>query len=277
MKVYIMADLEGATAVTGGWDETNPGRREFEHARKMVTGDINACAKGAFEAGASDIVAFDGHGMAMSVDTLGIDPNVRLIRGRAIFSAGLIPGLDSTFDAMIILGMHAMEGTRDGVMNSTFVGNMRTWINGKEVGETGLFSAIAAEMGVPTILVTGDEAVAREAKDLIPDIYTVAVKKGLSRYSAEIIQPAKAWAMIRQTTREAVENYKKVSLYKPAPPVELRVEYAGNTQLVDCVAQVPGVVRVNGSTISYTSATVSEGLRAVTHLASWMLGDHPIL
>jgi D-amino peptidase len=213
----------------------------------------------------------------MTVDTLGIDPNVRLIRGRAIFSAGLIPGLDETFDAMIILGMHAMEGTRDGVMNSTFVGNMRAWINGKEVGETGLFSAVAAQMGIPTILVSGDEAVARESRDLIPDIYTVAVKKGLSRYSAEIVQPEKAWAMITETTRESIKNYKKVSLFNPTPPVELRVEYSGNTQLVDCVAQVPGVVRINGTTLSYSSATVSEGLRAMTHLASWMLGDHPII
>jgi len=277
MKLYIMADLEGATAVTGGWDETNPGRREFEHARKMITGDINACAKGAFEAGATDIVVFDGHGMAMSVDPLGIDPNVRLIRGRAIFSAGLIPGLDKTFDAMIILGMHAMEGTRDGVMNSTFVGNMKAWINGTEVGETGLFSAIAAQMGIPTILVAGDEAVSREAKAIIPGIYTVAVKKGLSRYSAETIPTVKSWAMITDTTREAVKNYKKVSLFNPTKPVELRIEYFGNTQLVDCIGQVPGVKRINGTTLSYTSETVDEGLRAMIHLASWMLGDHPML
>lgn len=277
MKIYIMADLEGATAVTGGWDETNPGKREFEHARKMITGDINACAKGAFEAGVSEVVVFDAHGMAMSVDPLEVDSRVRLIRGRAIFSAGLIPGLDESFDAMIILGMHAMEGTRDGVMNSTFVGNMRAWINGTEVGETGLFSSIAAQMGIPTILVVGDEAVSREARSIIPNVYTVAVKKGLSRYSAEIIPPARAWKMITETTREAVKNYKKVDLYNPSKPVELQVEYSGNTQLVDCVAQVPGVKRINGSTISYTSDTVSEGLRAMTHLATWMLGEHPMI
>ena len=277
MKLYIMADLEGATAVTGGWDETNPGRREFEHARKMITGDINACAQGACEAGVNDIVVFDAHGMAMSVDPLGIDPRVRLIRGRAIFSAGLIPGFDETFDAMIILGMHAMEGTADGVMNSTLVGNMRSWINGREVGETGLFAAMAAQIGIPTILVVGDEAVAREAKELIPDVYTVAVKKGLTRYSAEIIPPEKSWAMITAATKEAVKNYTKVGMFNPGRPVEVRIEYMGNTQLVDCVAQVPGVKRVNGSTVSYIGDTVKEGLGALIHLAFWMLGDHPTI
>jgi D-amino peptidase len=276
MKLYIMADLEGATAVTGGWSETNPGAREFEHARKMITGDINACAKGAFEAGATDIVVFDGHGMAISVLPLEVDPRVRLIQGRAIFSAGPTPGLDESFDAMIILGMHAMEGTADGVMNST-VTSMHLWINGREVGETGLFAALAAEMGVPTIMVAGDEAVAREARALIPDIYTVAVKKGLTRYSAEIIPPAKSWAMITETTREAVKNYKKVSVFNPAKPVEVRIEYFGNTQLVDCVAQVPGVKRINGCTVSYTGDTVKDGMGALLYIAFWMLGDQPSL
>lgn len=277
MKLYLTVDMEGATAVVGGWDETSPGGREFEHARKMMTGDINACAKGAFEAGATDIVAIDFHGMSMTVDPVGVDPNVRLIRGRANHVAGNLPGLDETFDAMIILCMHAMEGTRDGVMNSTCVGTMRVRINGTEVGETGVYSAIAAERGVPTIMVTGDEAVAREAKAIIPGVYTVAVKKGVSRYSAEVIPPERAWAMITETTKEAVKNYKKVSLYLPTPPVEVRVEYPGNTQLVDLIAQIPHVQRVDGNTLSYTSDTVDEGMRALTHITSWMLGDHLML
>jgi D-amino peptidase len=154
------------------------------------------------------------------------------------------------------------------------IGNMRVWINGIEVGETGIYAAIAAQMGIPTILVAGDEAVAREAKALIPDIYTVAVKKGLTRYSAIVIPPERAWAMITETTKEAVKNYKKVSLFLPTTPVEVKVEYFGNTQLVDCVAQIPGVKRINGITVSYTSGTVDEGMRALTHLTSSMFGDH---
>ncbi len=83
--------------------------------------------------------------------------------------------------------------------------------------------------------------------------------------------------MITNTTREAVKHYKKVSLFNPAKPVELRIEYFGNTQLVDCIGQVPGVKRINGTTLSYTSETVDEGLRAMIYIASWMLGDHPML
>jgi len=92
MKLYILADLEGATAVTGGWDETNPGRRLFAHAQKMLEGDINACARAAFSAGATDVVVIDGHGMAFSVDPANIDPRCRLIQGRMFFALDGIPG-----------------------------------------------------------------------------------------------------------------------------------------------------------------------------------------
>ena len=51
-------------------------------------------------------------------------------------------------------------------------------------GETAIFAAIAAQVGVPTILITGDEAVAREARAAIPGVHTVAVKKGLNRYAS---------------------------------------------------------------------------------------------
>lgn len=272
MKLYIMADLEGATAVTGGWAETNPGEREFAHARKMVTEDINACARGAFAAGVSDILAFDGHGMALTVIPTELDQRVRLIQGRAFFSAGLLPGLDASFDVMIILGMHAKEGTPDGVMNSTVCGPARWYLNGLEIGETGLFAALAAEMGVPTIMVSGDEAVAREARGIIPGVYTAAVKKGITRFSAEILHPAKAWELIADKTAEAIKNYRQVGIFKPSRPMELKIDYAGNTQLADIVAQTPGVKRLNGTTVGYTADTLKDCVGALLYISPWMLG-----
>ena len=260
MKIYIFADLEGATAVTGGWGEICPSGREFVHAKKMLTRDVNACAKGAYEAGADDIVVFDWHGMMFSIDPVELDPRLRLIQGRAFDATGLFSGLDSSFDAVMIIGIHAMEGTSDGVMNSTVSSPARFWINGKEVGETGIIAVKAGQLGIPVILVTGDEAVKREAMDIIPGVYTVAVKKGLSRYSAEIINPEKSWEMITETTREAVKNYKKVGLYDTGKPLEVRMEYCGDTQLVDGIARLPGVKRINGYTVSYTCDLIDDAI-----------------
>jgi D-amino peptidase len=120
--------------------------------------------------------------------------------------------------------------------------------------------------------VSGDEAVAREAREIIPNVYTAAVKKGLTRFSAEIMHPVKAWDLIAKQTAEAVKNYRQVGRFNPAKPVELKIDYAGNTQLVDCVAQTPGVKRINGATVSYTADTLKECVAALLYINSWMLG-----
>ena len=272
MKLYVATDLEGVTGVTGGWTEISPGCREHEHAKKMLTGDINAVAKGAFEGGATEIVVWDGHGASLSANVEDINPDIRLIKGRAI---GHLPLLDESFDAMMIVGMHAKEGENRGVMNGTWAGGQKLWLNGKEIGELGLWMALAAELGVPTIMVTGDTAVAEEAKDLVPDIYTTAVKIGLNRYCCEIIHPKKAWKMLEDNAREAVKNHRKVGMYNPPKPVELQCEYLGNTQLTDWVGVRPNVKRVNGSTLSYSGNSLRDAVGALFYITWWNLGDRP--
>ena len=84
MKIFIMTDLEGATGVAGRWSDFDPGRREHESARRLLTGDVNAAIEGAFEAGANEIVVLDGHGAAFSIILEDLDPRAQLIRGRRL-------------------------------------------------------------------------------------------------------------------------------------------------------------------------------------------------
>src|SRR2546427_3830337 len=49
-------------------------------------------------------------------------------------------------------------------------------VNGTEVGETGINAYFAGHHGVPVVLVTGDRAVTVEAKAVLPNVHTVAVK-----------------------------------------------------------------------------------------------------
>jgi D-amino peptidase len=264
VRVYVLADLEGATAVTGGWAETSPNGREFAHAKAMLTADVNACARGAFDGGATDVYVFDGHGMTLSIDPIGVDPRIRLLQGRAYGAAGFMPGFDRGFDAMVIVGMHAMEGTSDGIMNSSFWSPARFWINDIEVGETGMFAAIAGQAGVPVVLVTGDEAVSREARALIPGVHTVAVKKGLTRYSGEILPPQKAWDLIEAGARAAVGDVATIRPFDPGKAPEVRMRMDGNTQLIDALARLPGIERIDGLTIRSCLESIEDSLNLLT-------------
>jgi len=272
VKVYVATDLEGATGVTGGWSEISPGCREHEFAKRMLTADINACAEGAFDGGADEVVVWDGHGASLSVNVLDIDPRVRLIKGRAPTH---LPLLDSSFDAMILLGLHAMDGAADGLMNGTWAGQ-RVWLNGTKIGEIGLWMAMAAQLGVPTVMCMGDEAAAKEAAALVPEVEQVASKKGISRFCCEVYPPSRVWPAIREATARSLGRVKGMPVYLPSLPVEMRVEY-GNTQLVDWVGNRPGVERVDGYTLSYTSDSLLDAVGALFYIAWWNLGDKPAL
>jgi D-amino peptidase len=71
----------------------------------------------------------------------------------------VLPGLDSSFAGMGMLGFHAMKGTPDGVLNHTQSSQSenRYWYNGVESGELVQSAAIAGYFGVPVIMVTGDD------------------------------------------------------------------------------------------------------------------------
>ena len=93
-------------------------------------------------------------------------------------------------DACLLIGMHARNGVPDGVLSHTIssVRYRNLWFNGDLVGEVGVNAALNGHYGVPIALVTGDAATCREAKELLgKELPTVAVKTGLTRYSARQI------------------------------------------------------------------------------------------
>jgi D-amino peptidase len=256
MKIFIMTDLEGATGVAGRWPDFNPGGREHQSARRLLTGDVNAAIQGAFEAGADEAVVLDGHGAAFSIILGDLDPRAQLIRGRRLSE---LEGLDETFDLMFAIGAHAMAGTPDGLLTHTLSseGIENIWLNNKPVGEIGLWAALAGHYGVPLGLVTGDSAAVREAKALLGGIFTVAVKEATSRFAARCLHPQVSCRLILDAARKTVQNADRFAPYKPEMPIELRVEYH-NSERADRVSRRKNVERVDGRTVQARGDNIIE-------------------
>jgi D-amino peptidase len=129
--------------------------------------------------------------------------------------------------------------------------------NGVYVGEVGLNAALCGHYGVPCILVTGDEATCRESRGLLGDgLTTVAVKKGLTRYSARQIPPVRAREMIEAGAFEALQNLNRVKPYEPGKPCEITIEIG----TVDHAQQFMGKAGVE----------IVEPLTVVSRGADWM-------
>ena len=121
--------------------------------------------------------------------------------------------------------MHAMAGSADGVLSHTVSG--QAWqslsFNGTLVGETGINAALCGTLGLPVVLVTGDRAMCREARELLGDgLTTVEVKEGLGRFSARMKTPREARELIEAGAKQALSDLTAVAAVRPRQAVRDR-------------------------------------------------------
>lgn len=231
MRVLIMSDMEGVSGIVV-WDQVTGGSPMYEEGRRLYTEEINAAVRGAKAAGATEIVAVDCHGAGGGwtfnsfIPEL-LDPDCEWVAHHAWSRYTEI--LEQGCDAAVFVGMHARAGTPDGVLCHTISSTSwrNLWFNDDLVGETGINAALCGHYGVPVGLVTGDTATCREAVELMGDgLTTVAVKRGLSRFSARQIPPVRARQMIEDGVKKALATLKAVKPYVPARPTTIRFELA---------------------------------------------------
>jgi|SRR5436190_10226963 len=238
MRVLVISDMEGVSGIVK-WQQTKGGDPMYEEGRRLYTEEINAAIRGARAGGATEIVVMDCHGAGggWSFNSLIpelIDPACEFVVQEhwTEYTDFLISGCE----AALFVGMHAKAGTPDGVLSHTVSGE--AWhdlrFNGVSVGETGINAALCGTWDCPVLLVTGDHAVCREARELLgAGLKTVAVKRGLGRYSARQLPPLRARALIEQGARRALGDVTAVKPYDPGRPCEIEVDFVAPDRVVE--------------------------------------------
>jgi D-amino peptidase len=240
MKVFIVSDMEGVAGIVK-WQQTDGAKGDvaYHEGRKLYTEEINTAVRGAKAAGATEIVVMDCHGAGehWSFNSLipeDLDPDCEFVVQEEWTE--YTEFLEQGCDAALFIGMHAKAGTPDGVLSHTVSG--QAWrelqFNGTSVGETGINAALCGTWGCPVVLVTGDEAVCREGRALLGDaLTTVSVKKGLGRFSARSLTPARARELIEDGAKRALADLGAVAVYEPGKPCEIRIEFTTPDRLVE--------------------------------------------
>lgn len=225
LKIYINTDLEGASGIYKFAQTREPDGPLYPKACEYLMDDIRAVVRGLRDAGVAEIVVLDGHGSQAFVPHL-MEPGAKYITGKP--RPGVLDGLDKTCSGMIMLGFHAMMGTPDGVLNHTQSSKTenRYWYNGVESGELAQNAAIAGYFGVPTIMVTGDEACCREAQKFFGEpCVTVAVKKGLSREAAVLTPFEETHKALYEGAKRAVAVLPQCKPYTLKLPIQAKKQY----------------------------------------------------
>ena len=190
---------------------------------------VNAAIECTIEAGATEFLVVDGHGLGAICQEL-LHPEARLLIGRPR-SYPNPTGIEN-FSCAMIVGQHAKAGTPGGHLSHTqslIVSNLA--LNGVSLGELGWDMLLASYFNVPTVLVTGDEAACLEAKELVPQIQVAAVKKGISWGAAVHLHPEKARVLIREQAKEAVRRQREIPCFNLAPPYSRQVDYYGTADV----------------------------------------------
>jgi D-amino peptidase len=233
MRVHVISDIEGVSGVVKS-QQGDGGESLFEEARRLYTEEINAAIRGAFAARATEVVVMDCHGAGKGWDfnsllPEALDPRCEwVVQNEWTEYTGF---LEEGCDAALFVGMHARAGVADGVLNHTISGSdiYELRFNGTPVGETGVNAALCGTFGCPVLLVTGDDAVCRESRELLGEgLTTVAVKQGLGRSSARNIAPPRAREMIEEGAKQALADLSAVAPYDPGHPCEIEVDLMGS-------------------------------------------------
>ncbi|MFF5980734.1 M55 family metallopeptidase [Streptomyces olindensis] len=260
MRILISADMEGATGVT--WpDDVMPGASQWERCRALFTSDVNAAVLGFHDGGADEVLINEAHATMRNLLLEQLDERARLLTGRHK-ALSMVEGVQyGDVDGVAFVGYHAGAGM-EGVLAHTYLANSITgvWLNDVRASEGLLNAHVAAEFGVPVVLVTGDDVACEDALGYAPGALKVAVKDHVSRYAAVCRTPARTAADIRAAAKEAAALAVRHEPVRGGP-FTVAVEFDAE-HLAMAATLVPGVDRIAERKVACTSETMYEGIRA---------------
>ena len=259
MKVYISADMEGITGVASA-DQLGPASFEYQRAREWMTGEVLAAIQGARAAGATEFVISDSHGNGESllIDKFPTDVPITIVRSfpRPL---GMMEGIDSSFAAVMFVGYHSSTSSVTGVRAHTISSALLTRIALNDVpqSEAGINAAVAAQYGVPVVMITGDDQIVAESKQRFGNLEGVIVKRAVGFHSAATLTPEMGQRLIREHAQIAVQRRREMRPYTVKTPVNVDVSMK-NYRPVELLTYLPNVQRIDSHTVRFVGKDMIE-------------------
>jgi len=174
-KALILADIEGIIGVHDK-AQCTPGKKEWKEARRLITEDVNAAAKGLLAAGFHTITVCDMHGTGFNLLPEALIPEARCDQGHRWHPVPLM-GTIPKADCAVMVGWHAAPD-QTGFSPHIFHKSLRKLcINGAPITEVELFAAVLGEHGVPVPFVSAEAVACDRIEGHMPWIHRLDVPK----------------------------------------------------------------------------------------------------
>jgi len=284
MKLYIVADMEGATGITHGDQLMETGGVRYQSGCRLLTGDINAVIEGALSEGVTEVLVSEGHANMRNVLVESLHPAAQVIRGPAQWAQKplcQVAALSEGMDLGAFVGFHSRAGTVNGLLSHTWAGAVvhRLTINGQEAGETLINAALLGEKNVPVALVCGADDLAREARDDLGDVEAAVLKTTLGPQLAACWGPKHTAPLLQAAAARAVRRHKQGDFapLRLATPVQVVLDVKDD-RMTNRMAGIPGIIRdgrrklvIDDETVSGALSTAWRAISEVFHTpGSWL-------
>jgi len=267
-KVFVSVDMEGVTGAVSP-NQVLPGRADYERFRRIMVREANAVVRGAFAAGASEVLVNDSHDGMLNLMVEELDSRAKLISGYHK-PLSMMEGIQEGFDCAMFVGYHSMA-SGEGVLSHTMSGIVsKAFLNGVPAGEGVINAMVAGRFGVPVALISGDQHAVAELRAVCQDVRGVVVKWAIDRYSARSRSVEEVEKELEAASTEAVRLSSTLKPFVPETPVRLTVEFA-QSSLASRALYAPIARRLDARTIEIVGEDVLDvymRFRAALILAS---------
>ncbi|MFN0177185.1 MAG: M55 family metallopeptidase [Gemmatimonadales bacterium] len=282
-RVLVYHDMEGLAG------QNDPTTYRFNHpesypkGQEMLVTDLNAVIAGLFDGGAREVHVIDAHGSGNpepDVLTAKLDPRAKQVFRETPIQSYVDVVAPNSYDAVVAVGMHAKTGSR-GFASHTYTIGIELQINGVPITESELVGYSWGRVGVPMVLVTGDDRLQNDLKTM-PWIEFVVTKQATAADSATLRPVAEVHAEMTQAAKRALEKRDQAKAMtftgplrvalRAVPPASLElmkgfpgVTYRDNTvefEAKDFGEAYAGWVAIIGVARQSYSQVLSEMLRA---------------
>ncbi|MGH8807947.1 MAG: M55 family metallopeptidase [Noviherbaspirillum sp.] len=265
-KLLISVDIEGIAGIYHP-EQTRPGNAEYDRGRKLMTEEANAVIEGALQGGATEVWVNDSHGHFRNLLPDLLHPKARLIQGKPRV-LGMMSGVENKVDAVMMVGYHARAqstGILAHTINSFAFAGIR--INNQELGESGLYGALAGEHGIPVALISGDDVSNAASRLHFPDTVFVTVKEATGNTSGISMSPSEARTMLADGARSAMARIPDLVPFRLQAPLSCEVRTQGPA-FADLFSQLPLVERLDGVHVRFDAPSVQYAIRVLNSLSA---------
>ena len=182
----------------------------------------------------------------------------------------MVEGIDAgSYVGALFIGYHSGASDLRGVLAHTLHGGAisEVRLNNRAASETVISAATAAHFGVPTIMVSGDDAYIEHAKSVLPNVEGVVTKYAHSWTSARTLMPSEVQSQISRSVTAALARLDEFSV--DALPENIIVDICLLSRKgAELLAYLPMIERQDSHTIRFVGKDMVEVSKILSFLTA---------